>query len=153
MICLGNICRSPLADGLLRAKLISNGIKHITVDSCGTSGHHKGESPDKRMAATALKNGYDISYLSSRQLETSDLDTFDVLFVMDQANYDNTLALVKTESQRKKIRFYLNELYPDKNMEVPDPYFGGDAGFEHVFNLVEQTSDAIINKLKKNSLV
>ena len=147
MVCLGNICRSPLADGLLKAKVKKEGLD-VTVDSCGTSGYHIGEPPDDRMVATALKHKYDISNLKARQFTISDFEHFDIIYVMDPSNYNNVIKLARNEQDKQKVHFFLNEKFPNSNMAVPDPYFGGDAGFEEVFKLVDETTDIILNKLK-----
>ncbi len=147
MVCLGNICRSPLADGLLRDKVLSNNLK-VEIDSCGTSSHHVGQRPDERMMETALKHGCDISTLRARQFEVVDFKRFDVIYVMDSSNYNNVIKLAKSESDKKKVKLFLNELYPERNMAVPDPYYGGEQGFEEVYDLVDKTTDIIIEKLK-----
>lgn len=152
MVCLGNICRSPLADGLLRDMLQKEGIENVFVDSCGTSNHHEGELPDHRMMKTAKNHGVDISYLRSRPLNVDDLDEFDIIYAMDDSNRKNILKLPNASSNKHKIRIFLNELYPGENLEVPDPYFGGQQGFEHVYNLVKDNCEVIINKIKNNSL-
>jgi protein-tyrosine phosphatase len=147
MVCLGNICRSPLADGLLRDKIQLNNLQ-IEVDSCGTSGHHVGELPDERMMETALSHGCDLSELRSRQFEVEDFKAFDIIYVMDASNYNNVLRLASSESDKQKVKLFLNELYPGKNMAVPDPYYGGEQGFEDVYELVDKTTDIIIEKIK-----
>jgi len=147
MVCLGNICRSPLADGLLRDKIQSNNLK-VVVDSCGTSSHHIGQQPDQRMMETALKYGCDLSTLRARQFDVSDFKKFDVIYVMDSSNYNNVVKLGSSESDKNKVKLFLNELYPGRNMAVPDPYYGGEQGFEDVYELVNKTTDVIIEKLK-----
>jgi protein-tyrosine phosphatase len=147
MVCLGNICRSPLADGLLRDKIQLNNLQ-IEVDSCGTSGHHLGEQPDERMMETALKYGCDLSKLRARQFIVNDFDQFDIIYVMDSSNYNNVIRLARSESDKQKVKIFLNELYPSKNMAVPDPYYGGEQGFEDVYELVAKATDIIIEKLK-----
>lgn len=147
MVCLGNICRSPLADGLLRDKLKSNNLQ-IEVDSCGTSSHHVGEQPDERMMETAFNHGCDLSNLRARQFVVEDFKTFDIIYVMDASNYNNVLRLANSEDDKQKVKLFLNELYPGKNMAVPDPYYGGDQGFEDVYELVDKTTDIIIEKLR-----
>ena len=147
MVCLGNICRSPLADGLLRQKIVENKL-NVYVDSCGTSGHHVGELPDERMMKTALSYGYDLSDLRSRQFVKSDFSDFDMIYVMDASNYSNVIGLAKGNEEKSKVKMFLNELKPNSNMAVPDPYFGGEQGFEDVFDLVDRTTDVIIQKLK-----
>jgi len=147
MVCLGNICRSPLADGLLRDKIQSNNLQ-VVVDSCGTSSHHVGQKPDERMMETALKYGCNLSALRARQFEISDFKKFDIIYVMDSSNYNNVVKLANSESDKNKVKLFLNELYPDRNMAVPDPYYGGEQGFEDVYELVDKTTDVIIEKLK-----
>lgn len=147
MVCLGNICRSPLANGLLRDKILLNNLQ-VEVDSCGTSSHHVGEQPDERMMETALQYGYDLSDLRSRQFTVDDFDRFDTIYVMDSSNYNNVIRLARSEEDKEKVKLFLNELYSGKNMAVPDPYYGGEQGFEDVYELVDKTTDIIIEKLK-----
>jgi len=149
MVCLGNICRSPLADGLLRAKVEEAGLS-VDVDSAGTSGLHAGEAPDTRMRETARKFGYSIDALKSRQFTVDDFDTFDLIYVMDGSNYTNILSLARNKGDEDKVTLILDELHPGERMEVPDPYFGGDQGFIHVYELLNEATDRIINKLKSN---
>lgn len=147
MVCLGNICRSPLADGLLRKKVKEAGLD-VFVDSAGTSDFHIGEAPDSRMRATAKKLDYPIDDLRARQFIAADFDDFDIIYAMDVSNYKNILSLKRTESDALKVKLLLNELYIGENMEVPDPYFGGEQGFVDVFNLLDKATDVIINNLK-----
>ena len=147
MVCLGNICRSPLADGVLKQKVLDNNMD-VYVDSCGTSSYHIGEQPDERMMETALKHNVDISNLRARQFTQQDFKDFDVIYVMDASNYNNVIELAASESDKQKVKFFLNELKPNSNMAVPDPYFGGEQGFEDVFKLIDDTTDVIIEKLK-----
>ena len=144
LVCLGNICRSPLAEGILRHKALENELE-IEVDSCGTSGYHDGENPDPRSIENAKQNGIDISDLVSRKFKQSDFDHFDIIYTMDSSNYQNIVDLAKTESDKKKVKLILNENFPDKNRNVPDPYFGGDSGFQDVFNLLNEACETIIN--------
>ena len=147
MVCLGNICRSPLADGILQQKIKENNI-YVFVDSCGSSSYHIGQLPDERMMKTASDHGYDLSNLRARQFVKSDFSEFDLIYVMDASNYNNVIALTDLEEDKKKVKFFLNELHPNSNMAVPDPYFGGADGFEDVFKLVDDTTNLIIEKLK-----
>jgi protein-tyrosine phosphatase len=149
MVCLGNICRSPVAEGVMRSVAQQHKIP-ITVDSAGTSNYHIGEQPDHRSVANARKNGVDISTLRGRQFSSADFDAFDHIYVMDESNLKNILALAKKEEHRQKVELLLNELYPGKNMPVPDPYYGTEKDFENVFQLVHQACEAIAGKLKKN---
>ena len=116
MVCLGNICRSPLAEGLLKSKLNSN----FTVDSAGTANYQTGKAPDKRSIAIAKKNKIDISNLKARSFKTTDFDSFDYIYVMDKSNYNNIIALTDNPLHHQKVRLILNEAYPNKNQEVPD---------------------------------
>ena len=109
MVCLGNICRSPLADGLLRHKVQRDGIS-ATVDSAGTANYHTGGPPDERMTATALQNGIDLSSLRARQFEVSDFDSFDLIYVMDKSNYHNVTRLARDEKDVQKVKLILDEL-------------------------------------------
>lgn len=150
MVCLGNICRSPLADGLLRRKVSENQLD-VEVDSAGTSNHHRGEAPDMRMQATAKKNGTDLSFLRARQFVKSDFQDFDLIYVMDKSNLQNVLALASSEQDRQKVNLILNEIHPNSNAEVPDPYFGGQAGFDHVYALLDEATDKIVNNIKNKA--
>ena len=144
-VCLGNICRSPLAEGIM-LKLIADKNLSLHVDSAGTAKFHVGEQPDKRTIENAKKHNVDLKPLVARQFSEKDFDLFDTIYVMDNSNMTNVLALVKNDSQSQKVELFLNTLYPNKNMEVPDPYFGDDEGFEDVFNLVYDTCVKIAEK-------
>jgi len=147
MVCLGNICRSPLAEGILRQKTIEN--QHtIIIDSAGTIGIHAGEQPDKRMQATALKYGIDLSKLRSRQVTLNDFQEFDRIYAMDESNYSDLQKLAKNEVQKAKIRLLLDENPLNSLKNVPDPYYGGQEGFEQVYFLLEETINHLINNLK-----
>lgn len=143
MVCLGNICRSPLAEGILKAKL----PKDYVVDSAGTGAWHTGQQPDKRSIATAKNRGLDITNQRARQFKVSDFDTFDYIYVMDNSNYKDVLSLAPTEESKSKVRLILNEIFPNENVDVPDPYYGGDDGFENVFDMLDQACEAIARKL------
>ena len=143
MVCLGNICRSPLAEGILKAKL----PKDYVVDSAGTGAWHTGQQPDKRSIATAKNRGLDITNQRVRQFKVSDFDTFDYIYVMDNSNYKDVISLAPTEESKSKVRLILNEIFPNENVDVPDPYYGGDDGFENVFDMLDQACEAIARKL------
>ena len=145
MVCLGNICRSPLAEGIMRSKLSEDFI----VDSAGTGGWHAGELPDKRSIATAKNRGLDITNQRARQFKRSDFDTFDHIFVMDNSNYKDVLALAPNEEAKSKVKLILNEIFPNENVDVPDPYYGGQDGFENVFDMLDQACEEIARKLKR----
>lgn len=144
MVCLGNICRSPLAEGLLASKLPKD---KFVVDSAGTGNYHVGKQPDHRSIATAKKNGLDISYQKARQFSPNDFDTFDYIFVMDNSNYDDVLFLAKTDEHKKKVQLVLNELFPGDNVDVPDPYYGLQNGFDMVYEMLDETCDLLAKKL------
>ncbi len=139
MVCLGNICRSPLAEGILRTKLTTD----FFVDSAGTGGWHAGQSPDERSIATARNYGIDISNQKARKFTVSDFDTFDHIFVMDQSNYKDVLNLAPDDVAKSKVALILG---PSK--EVPDPYYGGQDGFEKVYQLLDQACEEIAIKIK-----
>ncbi|UUV21477.1 low molecular weight protein-tyrosine-phosphatase [Paenimyroides aestuarii] len=145
MVCLGNICRSPLAEGILKSKLNSD---RFIVDSAGTGAWHSGELPDKRSIAVAKKYGVDLTTQRARQFTLEDFDNFDYIYVMDQSNYKNVCRLAPTNEAINKVQFILNELYPDQNKEVPDPYYGGDNGFEDVYNMLNEACEKIKIKLE-----
>ena len=145
MVCLGNICRSPLAEGIMRSKLSED----FTVDSAGTGGWHAGELPDKRSIATAKNRGLDITNQRARQFKRSDFEIFDHIFVMDNSNYKDVLALAPNEEAKSKVKLILNEIFPNENVDVPDPYYGGQDGFENVFDMLDQACEEIARKLKQ----
>ena len=142
MVCLGNICRSPLAHGILEAKL----PEHWSVDSAGTSGWHQGERPDTRSVLEARRNGISIDHQRSRQFQVQDFETFDVIFAMDSSNYSNIVRLAPDEQSAAKVRLIMNEIYPGENRQVPDPYTGGQSGFSEVYEMLEQAVNAFIER-------
>ncbi|GGZ67408.1 low molecular weight protein-tyrosine-phosphatase [Algibacter mikhailovii] len=144
MVCLGNICRSPLAEGILRSKLPNTLFK---VDSAGTASYHIGSAPDKRSIAVANKHGINISQLKGRQFEVSDFDRFDTIYAMDLSNYNNILELARTPNDHSKVRLILNEIYPDAQHDVPDPYYGGISGFDDVYKMLDLACESIANNL------
>lgn len=147
MVCLGNICRSPVAKGVMRHIAEKEGLE-IIVDSAGTSDYHIGEQPDKRSMANARKNGVDISSLRGRQFLKEDFDNFDRIYAMDSSNLNNILALATTDEHRKKVDLLLNEAYPGENRPLPDPYYGNETDFENVFRLAHEACTALAYKLK-----
>lgn len=147
MVCLGNICRSPLADGLLRKKVARFGLK-VEIDSAGTAAYHIGKSPDTRTQANARQHGVDLSFLRARQFETADFDAFDKIYVMDASNESNVLNLARNDQDAEKVDRLLNLLPEVVDKNVPDPYYGGEKGFEKVYQLVDAATDVIIEKLQ-----
>jgi protein-tyrosine phosphatase len=144
MVCLGNICRSPLAEGVLKSKLPK---ESFFVDSAGTSNYHIGDLPDSRSIAIAKRHGVEITNQRGRQFSVLDFDTFDIIFAMDNSNYENIIKLARNESDKNKVKLILNETYPNQNLDVPDPYYGGDSGFEDVYNMLNEASQVIAKRL------
>ncbi|TWO30894.1 low molecular weight phosphotyrosine protein phosphatase [Seonamhaeicola sediminis] len=144
MVCLGNICRSPLAEGILKSKLASNSY---FIDSAGTANYHHGKQPDSRSIAVARKYGLDISHLKARQFTVDDFDAFDFIYVMDESNYQNVLSLARNENDTQKVCMILNLVYPNQNYDVPDPYYGGDEGFEKVYKMLDEACTIIAENL------
>jgi protein-tyrosine phosphatase len=142
MVCLGNICRSPLAEGILRQKIQELNL-NIIIDSAGTSNNHVGQHPDKRSILNAKKHSIDISKLKARQFNVSDFDTFDYIYVMDSYNHADVIALARNENDRKKVELILNKTFPNLNKAVPDPYYGGEKEFEQVFQLLNKACEKI----------
>ena len=148
-VCLGNICRSPLAEALFQARVSEAGLDtSIEVDSAGTGGWHAGAPPDARMTATAARHGADLSRLRARQLERSDLGTYDHVFVMDRQNLHDTLFLDPDGDHGTRVRLF-REFDPEPgDYAVPDPYAGGPEGFEAVHEIVDRTTRAILARLR-----
>jgi protein-tyrosine phosphatase len=144
MVCLGNICRSPLAEGILASKLPKNKFK---VDSAGTGSWHIGNAPDQRSILTAKKNGIHISGQKCRQFTTNDFDLFDYIYVMDISNYNDVIKLSQKPEHTKKVQLILNELFPNENVDVPDPYYGLQNGFDSVYQILNEACDLIAKKL------
>jgi protein-tyrosine phosphatase len=145
MVCLGNICRSPLAEGIMKSKIQQKGLDW-EVDSAGTGHWHVGQLPDKRSIAIAKKYNIDITDQRGKQLRSKDLDTFDRIFAMDTANYRDILRLATTDTQREKVDLIMNLLNTGSNQDVPDPYYD-DNGFEEVFRMLEAACDAFVEKM------
>ncbi len=151
MVCLGNICRSPLAEGILRAKAESAGLE-VTVDSAGTSNYHIGETPHRDSVRVASEHNIDIGRLKARQFIVSDFEDFDLIYVMDESNYKNVLRLAKNQEQKSKVRFLLDEIDPGSKAEVPDPWYGGFDGYQHVYQLLDRACDVITSKIISGEL-
>jgi len=144
MVCLGNICRSPLAEGILKSKIDSS---NVLVESAGTGHWHVGKTPDVRSIEVASKNDIDITDQRGRQFTVEDFDRYDLIYVMDNSNKEDVLALAQTEAHRKKVKLILNEIFPGENVDVPDPYYGGPTGFTQVFDMLDKACDKIATKL------
>ncbi len=147
MVCLGNICRSPLAEGIMRKNIEQHNL-NARVDSAGTANYHVGQSPDPRSIESGAKHDVDISMLRGRQFEVADYDNFDLIYVMDNSNYRNVLALARGEDDKAKVDLLLNVSNPDQFLDVPDPYFGGEQGFENVYQMINEACGIIAQNLK-----
>jgi len=147
MVCLGNICRSPLAEGILKSKVYS--FKTF-VDSAGTGAYHIGEKPDRRSISIAKENGIDISDQKARKFNVQDFDLFDIIYVMDNSNYKNVISLARDEKDKAKVQLILNEVFPNEDLDVPDPYYGGDFGFKNVYKMLDEACDVIAKKINPN---
>lgn len=148
-VCLGNICRSPSAEGVFRARLEHTPLaEHVQVDSAGTAAWHVGKAPDARSQAAALRRGYDLSALRARQVSVDDFHRFDFLFAMDDDNLARLRAMQPAGS-RARLSLFLDLVPKPGVREVPDPYYGGEAGFERVLDLLEAASDALVAHLQR----
>lgn len=147
-VCLGNICRSPLAEAIFKDKVKSKGWdRFIEADSCGTSNYHIGDSPDPRTIANAKKNGLRIDHCG-RQLSKKDLQEFDYILAMDSSNYRNIAAVMEDEAHAGKIKM-MRDFDPSGRGDVPDPYFGGEEGFQEVFQILNRSLDNFLNYLHR----
>ena len=144
MVCLGNICRSPLAEGILKNKTQD---LDVYVDSAGTASYHVGNLPDSRSIEIANKNGIDLTDQRARQFSEKDFDDFDKIYAMDTNNYSNIISLARNQSDRDKVDVILNELTPKSYDSVPDPYYGAGDGFQIVYDMLDNACDAIVGKL------
>jgi protein-tyrosine phosphatase len=142
MVCLGNICRSPLAHGILEKKIKAYKLTDWYVDSAGTSGWHDGESPDIRAIQIAKKHNFDISRQVSRKISGQDLETFDLILAMDSSNYQDILALCSNEEQKAKVKLIMNYADPGRNISVPDPYYNNR--FEEVVIMLDDAIEELI---------
>lgn len=149
MVCLGNICRSPLAEGVLRKMAEDRGVQ-LEVDSCGTANYHVGEAPDPRSIKKAEEYGIDISGLKGRQFSAVDFDRFDRIFVMDTQNLKDVLAKARTREDIEKVQLMMSQLYPDGKINVPDPYYGDFDGFEEVYQMLNNACDVFLSKVPVN---
>ena len=151
-VCLGNICRSPAAEGIFKDMVKKRGLgDKIKVDSAGTAGYHQGELPDPRMRSHGARRGYKFDSLS-RKFRNSDFDDFDVIITMDDSNYHNVLNISPNlDSDRKvyKMVDFLQRLDAD---HIPDPYYSGASGFELVLDLLEDACEGLLNKIEKDEL-
>ncbi len=151
-VCLGNICRSPTAEGVFRQVVEDNGLSHvIKTDSAGTAAYHVGEGPDERSQLAAKKRGYLISDLKARQVSDDDFFEFDYILAADFQNLKDLQDRQKLNLDGKaRLGLFLDYLDEDSEQEIPDPYYGGAKGFEHVLDLCEKASESLLSELKKD---
>jgi len=147
MVCLGNICRSPLAEGILKSKLFR---ANVIIESAGTGAYHINERPDVRSINIAKINGIDISGQRARKFSLKDFDEFDLIYVMDSSNYRDVIKMARNKDDMKKVKMILNEVFPNENLDVPDPYVGGDFGFKSVYKMLDEACDIIAKKINPN---
>ncbi len=145
-VCLGNICRSPLAEGILQNRL-GDGFE---LDSAGTSAYHVGSPPDERSIKVAQEHGIDISHQVSRKFSTMDFHNFDRIYVMDKSNLANVLSLAEDDEQAQKVKLILSEIPSLGIEEVPDPYYGTKQDFEYVYKLLDQAAQKILEQIPNN---
>jgi protein-tyrosine phosphatase len=150
-VCLGNICRSPTAEAVVRALAALEAPElGIEVDSAGTAGYHVGDAPDPRMRAAAARRGYDLTALRARIVEPADFERFDLILAMDREN----LAVLQRrapETARARVRLFLEFAPQDEPEEVPDPYYGGPNGFEEVLDLIESAARGLLSHLRQRA--
>lgn len=147
-VCLGNICRSPVAEGVFSYLVKKGGLSNkFNIDSCGTAAYHTGEQPDSRMCQTAAKYGVHLSH-RARQITEEDLEFFDHILVMDNSNYADIMKLCTSDLQSEKVHLYREYDNNSDQMEVPDPYYGGVKGFEDVFVIVKTCGENLLLSLK-----
>lgn len=144
MVCLGNICRSPLAEGIMRRKALEHQLADWYIDSAGD--WHVGELPDSRSIATAKRHGIDITDQRARQFKAKDLSQFDLVLAMDRSNYKDILSLATTPEERTKVKLILEVAEPGVVTDVPDPYWDDD-GFEQVYSLLDEACEKIISAI------
>ncbi len=149
MVCLGNICRSPLAEGVMKKLLDESNIVDWEVDSAGIGNWHNGDVPDPRAIAIAKRHGIDITGQRARQISRADFDSFDYIFTMDLQNYKDAIALTKNEIQKSRIHLLMDYAHPDQKIEVPDPYYSNL--FEQSYQLILEGCQAILFNVYKST--
>ena len=148
MVCTGNICRSPMAEGLMNKKIQDYGL-HAAVDSCGFESFHLGDNPDYRAIRIMKKNGIDISGHIMRLFRQEDFDEFDLIYVMDQTHYRNVMRYARDDSDRQKVDYIMNAADHGSNSIVPDPYYGDESDFHFTYKLLDRATEAIALNLTK----
>jgi len=147
MVCLGNICRSPMAEGIMRAKIEKHKLS-AEVDSAGFESFHTGDAPDFRATRVMKKHGIDISGQRARLFRKSDFATFDRIYVMDSGNFQDVKSAAQSPDQMLKVDYIMNTSYPGRNKPVPDPYYGGNDGFEKTYQMLDEVTEQIVKELK-----
>ena len=151
-VCLGNICRSPLAEAIFKDKLTKKRLEsYFEVDSCGTANYHVGDSPDSRTIANAKRNGINIDHCG-RQFTANDLNEFDFILAMDKSNYQNILRLLKNKEHETKVMLMREFDTIGKDKDVPDPYYGGEKNFQEVFEILDRSSENFLNHVQQTIL-
>ncbi len=150
MVCLGNICRSPLAEGILQEKAKKAGLDWV-VDSAGTNHYHTGDAPHPLSQKIALINGIDISQQRARRFTTEDLTQFDKIYALAGDVLNDIQRITGNKFDSAKVDLLLNEQYPGKNLDVPDPYYGGEPDFHEVYELLDEVCDQLILKYQNNN--
>ncbi len=145
MVCLGNICRSPLAEGILQAKAEAAGLNWV-VESAGTNGYHVGEAPHKLSQKVALLNGIDISCQKARRFRAADFDEYDFIYAMAEDVIDEMKYIAKHRYDASKVDLLMNLLHPGKNQDIPDPWYGTEPGYHEVYLMISQACDKLIEK-------
>lgn len=149
MVCLGNICRSPMAEGVLRSLAHERGVQ-LEVDSAGTADYHVGDPPDKRARAAMKRNGMEIDALRGRQVVPYDFDRFDLLLAMDQSNERDLLRIAPDNIKKGKVKLMMSFASDATTMEVPDPYYGPDSGFDETFDLLNTACNGLLDAIAKS---
>ena len=152
MVCLGNICRSPLAEGILQDKAWKAGLAW-SVESAGTNGYHDGEAPHRLSQKVASLNGIDICNQRSRRIRPDDFEKFDKIYAMAEDVVDDIKRIVKNKYDPSKVELLMNELYPGRNLDVPDPWYGGESGYHEVYKMIDAACEKIVSRysVMKNS--
>lgn len=151
-VCLGNICRSPIAEGVFRHKVSESGLDELfEIDSAGTGAWHAGEPPDRRMRQTARAHGISIDDLRARRVELEDMFRFDHILAMDRSNYDDLRTFDVPDAIRERVQLFRAFDPHPEDLNVPDPYYGGSRGFERVFDIVSRTCDVLLTRIRPDA--
>ncbi|HRY32207.1 MAG TPA: low molecular weight protein-tyrosine-phosphatase [Bacteroidales bacterium] len=149
-VCLGNICRSPMAEGLMRHKIMHAGLgRQVQVDSAGFESFHFGDPPDARAMAVCRQHGIDISSHRARPFRPEDFDVHEMIYVMDSNNYTDVIAVSRNQSDRAKVDFLMNAVNPGSKAAVPDPWYGGRQDFEKVYCLLDEATDCLLKLITR----